>query len=400
MTPSLRFLHTCSALLVGASLWASTALAGVNIYVDKDARGGSCNDSRDRATAQNPGTPVCSIERGMAIALAGDTVLVRGATFMRSSPLGLTKANIVVKAYPGELVKLDLINSSIGNGVNFSADGVTFEGFEVTNAPEEGIAGWFTKNSVIRRNHVHHCGLRVVPYQNGVTSYGSNVLIEQNHIHDTGSHNMYLYGNGITVRNNLIYRTIAPGDRGSYGIQVGTGNSSAQNITITHNIIAESVNRSAVVLYAPGATISNIIIANNIMIKNAGNPVFVYNDGGVGTSFSGIQIKNNVWAENSDGNCVEYTSTNSCSSPPSAFSVSGNVSFSSASLIGFRNLSARDYFPATGSALLNAALAGYAPFDYAGIARPQGSASDIGPFESPVGGGPDVLAPAAIGDLN
>ena len=387
-------------LLLGTGLWSSTATAGVRVYVDKDGRGGSCNDSRDYATAQNPATPVCSIERGMALAQAGDTVLVRGATFVRSGPLGLGKANIVLKAYPGELVILDFSGAATGNGINFGADGVVLEGFEITNAPEEGVAGWFTNNIVIRRNHVHHCGLVLVngKYQNGVTAYGTNVLIEQNHVHDTGSHNLYIYGDRITVRNNVIYRTIAPLDRGSYGIQVGTTGANCTNITIAHNVISESVNRSSVVLYAPSATISNVVIVNNVLMANANNPVYVYNDAGVATTFSAIQIKNNVFAQNA-GNCVYFTATGSCSTPPGTFTVSGNLVYTSTSLLGFRNLATRDYYPAAGSVLLNAALPGYATNDYVGTTRPQGSAPDIGAYEGLVGGGPDVIAPAAIRDL-
>jgi len=388
------------AILLGSGLGGSVAWAAAKIYVDKDGRGGACNDTRDYATAQNPATPVCTIERGMALAQPGDTVLVRVGMYMRTTPLGLGKGNIVLKAYPGELVTLNFSGMTSGNGVNFGADGVVFEGFEVTNAPEEGVAGWFTNNIVIRENHVHHCGLVLVggKYQNGVTAYGDNVLIEQNHIHDTGSHNMYIYGNGITVRNNLIYRTIAPADRGSYGIQVGTTGANCTNITIAHNVISESVNRAAIVLYAPNAQISNITIVNNVLMKNASNPVFVYND--LGSTFSGIQIKNNVFAENAGGNCVFFTATNGCTTPPSTFTVSGNIPLASSTSIGFRNLTTRDYYPATGSALINAGLLGYAAYDYVGTPRPQGSAPDIGAFEATVGGGADVTPPAAVRDLN
>src|SRR5215510_5008593 len=119
ITPT-TFLGLLAATLALA-LCAGSAFAGVRIYVDKNGIGGSPSDSRDRTTASNPSTPVATIERGMAIAASGDTVLVRAATFTRSSPLGLGKGGIVLKAYPGELAKLDFSGANAGNGINFGA---------------------------------------------------------------------------------------------------------------------------------------------------------------------------------------------------------------------------------------------------------------------------------------
>src|SRR5262245_33728482 len=388
---------------LAAAAWSSVASAA-RIYVDQQGRGGSCNDTRDRATALNPATPVCSIERGMALAVSGDTVMVRGATFMRTVPLGINKANFTLMAYPGEKVTIDFAGAATGNGVNFGtgANGVTFEGFEIVNAPEEGLSTWSTTNNIVRRNEIHHCGLVQVngKYQNGIAAYGSYITIEQNLVYDTGSHNLYIYGDHITVRNNVIYKTVAPLDRGSYGIQVGTTGANCTNITIAHNVIAESINRSSVVLYAPSATISNVVVVNNVMINNANNPVYVYNDAGSATTFTGIQIKNNAFSENLSGNCVFFTATNSCSTPPATFAVSGNKLFTTAASMGFRNLVTHDYYPLTGSGLIDAGLAGYATADYVGTPRPQGTAADIGPFEALQGGGADVIRPAAIRDLN
>src|SRR5262249_14103418 len=153
------------------ALGSGSALAGVRIYVDQNGVGGAPNDSRTYTVAQNPATPVATIERGMALAQAGDTVLVRRATFNRTTPLGIGHANFVLKAYPGELVTIDWSGATSGNGVNFGAgaDGVTLEGFEIRNAPEEGVSTWQTNYSTIRGCHIHHCGLVLVngKYQNG-----------------------------------------------------------------------------------------------------------------------------------------------------------------------------------------------------------------------------------------
>ncbi|TMQ70778.1 MAG: hypothetical protein E6K80_07440, partial [Candidatus Eisenbacteria bacterium] len=294
-----RTLVLWSLLAIAFGLaWSASRAFAATLYVDQNGVGGSPDDSRSYTIAQNPSTPVATIERGIALAQSGDVVMVRRATFSRTRPLGLGKANITVKAAPGELVVLDFSGATSGNGVNFGADGVTLEGFEIRNAPEEGVSTWSTNNSVVRGNHIHHCGLVLVngKYQNGVTGYGTYVTIEQNVIHDTGSHNIYVYGDHITIRNNVVYKTIAPADRGSYVIQVGTPGANCTNITIAHNVLAESINRSAIVFYATNATVSNVAIVNNVMAKNANNPVYVYDD--VGTTYSGIQIKNNVFSGN------------------------------------------------------------------------------------------------------
>src|SRR5262245_12063548 len=226
------------AASLALALCAGSAWAGVRIYVDKNGVGGSPSDSRDRTTASNPATPVATIERGMTIATSGDTVLVRAATFVRSTPLGLGKGGIVLKAYPGELAKLDFSGGTTGNGINFGANNITLEGLEITNAPEEDVSTGSTTTNVVRKNHIHHCGLVLVngKYQNGISAYGSYITIEQNLVHDTGSHNIYIYGDHITVRNNVVYKTIAPLDRGSYGLQVGTPGANCTNITIAHNV--------------------------------------------------------------------------------------------------------------------------------------------------------------------
>jgi hypothetical protein len=395
------WLSCALAILIGLALSASHALAA-RIYVDQFAVGGSCNDSRDRATSMNKSTPVCTIERGMALAVAGDTVMVRAGTYARSTTLGIGKANFTLMAYPGELVKLDFAGMTAGNGINFGADGVTLEGFEITNSAEEGVSTWFTNNNTIRKCHIHHCGLTsgVVSgkYQNGIAAYGTYITIEQNLIHDTGSHNVYVYGDHITIRNNVIYRTIGTLDHGYYGLQIGTPGAACTNITVAHNVFAESINRSSIVIYANNAAVSNVAIVNNVLIKNPYSPVYVYDD--IGSTFTNVQIKNNVFSENGSGNCVYFTSAKGCATPPSAFSVSGNQSFSSASAIGFRDLANHDYTPTAGSALIDRGLAGYATNDYSGSPRPQGAAVDIGPFEFGSSGTADLIRPAKVIDLN
>jgi hypothetical protein len=118
----------------------------------------------------------------------------------------------------------------------------------------------------------------------------------------------------------------------------------------------------------------------------------VYNDAAV---TGPVTIRNNIFAGNGGGNCVEVNG--SCSGLPSKYTVQGNLPFSSSSSIGFKNLSAFDFLPVSGSPMIDAALAGYAVQDYLQRPRPVGAASDIGAYEFV--GAFDTMPPAAILDL-
>src|SRR5262249_30651242 len=112
--------------LLLAGLWTSLAEAR-RIYVDQNGVGGTCSENRDWATAQNPASPVCSIETGIALAQTGDTVMVRGGRYLRSGPLGTGKSNFALMAYPGEHVTLDFAAATVGNGINFNVNNVLLE---------------------------------------------------------------------------------------------------------------------------------------------------------------------------------------------------------------------------------------------------------------------------------
>ena len=120
-------------------------------------------------------------------------------------------------------------------------------------------------------------------------------------------------------------------------------------------------------------------------MNNAMYPIYVYTD--IGTAFGTVDIRNNVFAQNAEGNCVFFTATKSCSTVPPQFAIAKNLTFPSSSSLRFRDLAKHDYYPTAGSPLLNAALPGLASHDYAGTRRPQGKAPDIGPFQVLTGGG-------------
>lgn len=395
-------------LLALTMLWAGHS-AAATLYVDKDGRGGSCSDSRDRTAAQNIATPLCSVPRALAIALNGDTVLVRGATYTFTSTLFITRSNFTLKAYPGETPVLDFTNARNGDGSDtrglyiHQGSNVTIEGLEITGAPAEGIQIW-SNGTRILRNHIHHCGVQGDAggtAQDCIDTDADDVLIEGNRIHDSGSHNVYVTGNRITIRNNLIYGIVAPLGRNARNIKIATAGSggSAADVVISHNVLGNynppgtTYGYNNVVLDPQDvARVGSVTMVNNVMFGSAGGPVLVYNDAAVNGP---VTIRNNIFAGNGGGNCVDVNG--SCTGLPTKYTVQGNLTYSSSSSIGLQNLSAFDFYPMSGSPMIDAALAGFASVDYLLRPRPAGSAPDIGAYEFATG--PDIWPPAAIRDL-
>jgi hypothetical protein len=353
--------------------------AAATLYVDQDGVEGSCDDGRSYGEAQSASTPLCTVGQALALAQAADEIAVRQGTYVPTAPIDLAVPDVTLRATAGEAVTLDLSAAGDVKGIQLRADGVAVVGFEVTGARQECIQGYATgANTIVRHNHVHHCGLALVDgkYQNCLDSDGDGMLIEGNVMHDSGSHVVYITGNDVTVRNNIVYRTTPPEDRGSYGIQVGTDGAAMVGVTIVHNAIGESQNRSGIVLYAPGGSIADITVANNVFWDNARHGMMAYDT----VTYGGTnQIKNNVFAGNGLGDLDGV---------PASFEVDGNIILASSGEVGWRDLASYDLWPRSDSVLVDAALSGYADDDRVGTPRPQGAAPDIGAYEFLEGGGP------------
>lgn len=380
-------------LLTAALLLVAPAVTPAGeVYVDPEGKSGvPCSE---KSLGKLP-APVCSIERALAVAGPRDTIVVRASTHRLSKTLWIDRP---LKAYAGEWPVLDFAgqpaDASFGVGVGIKGDGAILEGFEIMHSVEECVQTDHASNAVIRNNRIHDCGLRPAngKFQGGMQlgSDDRNILIEGNTIHDTGSHVLYIMGTGITVRNNLFYRPLAPGGRGSYGIQVGTspvpaGTLLARNVVIAHNAIGESpTNRGArpgIVLYSPtGGILDSVKIVNNIFYGNAIAPVYIRE----GSVFQGSNaIWNNIFAGN--GGCNDITiykdTKDECVSAYPGFEVGGNIKLAAAPKLGWKDPASHDLHLLPASPAIDGALGGFAAADFDGVARPQGRAPDIGPFE-------------------
>ena len=227
--------------------------------------------------------PFRTIQKAVAQARAGDTVLVRGGVYKGHVYLrfsGESNNPITVKNYPGERPVLDgegkgRIELNSEHGWQKPIGWITVEGFEVRNG-WDGIKFYNAHHIVLRGNHLHD------NLNQGILGNGHHVRIEENIIAHNGfkadneksnkEHGIYCTGTDFTIVNNIICSNKA------YGIQVagypfkpdnhaGPEFADARRWLISHNTIAFNQNRGGIVVWQKGTT--DCVIQNNIFYRNA-----------------------------------------------------------------------------------------------------------------------------------
>ncbi len=128
--------------------------------------------------------PFRTIQKAINVVTAGDVIQVRGGVY---SPVIISKSGaqnqpIVLQAYPGERPVIDAASGGTrAIEISSGSTWITIEGFELKNAPQEGIKYYDANNLTIRRNVIHN------NTNHGVLgSGGSNVLLDSNIIHNNG----------------------------------------------------------------------------------------------------------------------------------------------------------------------------------------------------------------------
>jgi Right handed beta helix region len=232
-------------------------------YVDADSRGGPCSDARTASEAGSAKTPWCSLERAIAAAPPGSTVLVRAGSYPELEVIERDNTELVtVKAYRGERPVVDGIDVQ-------GSDRWRFEGFRITamthlrdlsngvqlagnEMSPKGVFVRAGRQHLIEGNHIHHMswsGAREAADGYGINAMGNDdtsvrvqdltirnnrfdhisadaiqfgsvrgALIEGNDISevrdfmDVGEHNdgiqMYGTSHDVTIRNNFFHDTI------------------------------------------------------------------------------------------------------------------------------------------------------------------------------------------------
>lgn len=199
---------------------ASTAAMAATYYV---APGGS--DSRTPAQAQNMGTPFASLQRAHNVAVAGDTIYLRGGTYASSAQIVFTRSGssgkpIKVFNYPGEVPILDGIRQTTPHPQSVSGTVVRLsnaswwhiKGLEIKNGPTGGIVVYGTSaNNILEALRTHRNGRLA----NG-GGMGNGILVQ-----GTGGNNLALNNDAYCNDDEL------GGGGGADGINfvsTGTGN--------------------------------------------------------------------------------------------------------------------------------------------------------------------------------
>jgi parallel beta-helix repeat protein len=181
----------------------------------------------------NPGTiaaPFKTVSKAALVVVPGDVVNVRGGVYyerVRIPSKGTASARIVFQSYPGETAVID--------GANVAADKATvhltetefvdFSGFEVRNSPFMGINMWYTKNTRVLNNHVHHARRNGIYAGADARGFSSDVTISGNIVRNTVEENQYhsmgtegwagavvvSYTDRFTITSNKIYNNDGEG---------------------------------------------------------------------------------------------------------------------------------------------------------------------------------------------
>jgi hypothetical protein len=321
----------------------------------------------------------------------GDTVVVGDGTYHEWVMInrgGTSSAYVTFKSeHPwGAVLAPTSLGSDKGTVViTSSVNYVTIQDFEIT-APSDSNYGVRAVggNIHIIGNKIHGIGtVSSCNYGGAIsTSAGSGYVIDRNWVYDVSPprsssmrcnkmHGMYLQGTNTTVTNNLIFEVWQGWALQTYNPRYYVV---ANNTFFNNGDSRKNFGQSATggVLYLgcdPGYTCSNNTWTNNIMMDNTASGYYCLyeNDQSSGA------ITGNTYSNNLTYNCgVNNWATGSLV----------NNSSSNPIMMNYANDGSGDYHLSSSSPAVDHGTSSKAPpIDMDKVARPQGSANDIGAYE-------------------
>lgn len=350
----------------------------------------------------NAGTstaPFQTIGKAASVVNPGDTVIVMDGVYHEALNLtrgGNASAYVTFMSQNKWGAVLDGNNNALAEAVQFTASYIRFQGFEVRNYGANAGGGDAFSNFPggqfidIVQNNIHDIGRICTDTKNGLVGIfleAPNVTIEQNLIHDIGrlaagenecnptsenyknhDHGVYVdtNSNSVTIKNNIFYRI-----EHGWGVQVYP--SGVDSLAILNNTFMwpNPFNTGHIIL-AASAPLTNLRIENNISYNPTASFIYVYQSSG----FSGTVANNLIFKGTAS------------SATPSGLTFTANLANTDPLLVNAGSATIDD------ATVVNANLASGSPAlhaglnlpdvtnDYAGAARPQGSAYDIGALET------------------
>jgi hypothetical protein len=410
----------CAVLALG---WLTAPVFAATYYTAT-----SGNDSRTCVQARTSTTPKQTINSALPCLAAGDTLLVRVGTYnealVNPALAGTSWANkIRIAAYPGETVWLTP-QAGVGNGyaIYLNAlqqflefDGINVDGSNTLNGPVkiEGDDATSRHPDHIRLQNLEIVGTTAIQLMMGIEAsalvnglQGFNEFLNLK-IHHTGSYGMYVNSSDNLIDHCEIY------DNGGAGLHISNSYNSGDNRNVLRNNRIHDITRFGSTfnfqiwgIVSGSGSPSNNQIYNNVIYNmggstsaDAGIYVFSGNDnaiwnntvyGGTGAGIVVGQvgnqntiIQNNIAYANAVGNYVDV----------------GTGTIQNHNLFGvnplFANVGAANFQIQAGSLARDAGvMLGGVATDILGIARPQGSAPDIGAYE--FGGSTPPSAPTGL----
>lgn len=410
----------CAFLLVNANpLFATT------FYVATTG-----NDSRSCSTAQTITTPKLTIVSGASCLSAGDTLLVRAGTYNESILNSQSATEIAggtswgnkvrIAAYPSETVWMKPTGGGISAVIWLVTDTskyIEFDGINLDASAILDLAGLVTGGIDVATQMAHHIRIQnaeiirassspgctsggcpetdavlfgahevestigsneainlnihggASAFGYGIYLSGPNNLVDGCSIHDTSSAGVHIYNGGgdsadnNIVRNTRIYNISTVGQDRGWGILVGGDNNKLYNNIIYNLTFPFSSTSAAIYVYSASGT----LIANNTVTGNS-MPGLLINGGQPGTT-----LQNNISYLNSGGN---YTDGGSGTIHDH------NLEGINPLFVGMNNFRLQVGSPGIDTGVVVSAVT----TDISGITRPQGTAFDIGAYESTITG--------------
>lgn len=277
--------------VVMAGMVVTSVAASASTTYIVDNTNPACSD-----TASGSGTatqPFCTLIKGAAKAVSGDTVQVIAGTYPGSSVS--PASGVTFTANQGVT-----ISGGPSGAKGFSVSGkinVVISGFTITGTPSYGIYVNSSSNITLSGNNVSFSGLPVSG-QSASGIYLSSLnggLIKGNVTHDNAAHGILLTGSttGVTVQGNTSYHNAYQWERNANGIDVtAPGNFIIGNVTYANE-------DTGINMYTGG---DNTLIADNVTYGNGDHGIDDFDVTG------GRIIGNTVYGNCTDGINVEGTS--------------------------------------------------------------------------------------------